>query len=103
MSYSDKQEALRSALWNFIGALSTTSLYEGEMGKQSVVGIIAEELTKLCMEESGEINMVVAKPLFRSVNWMLEKRIENLNKLDVKYDNSIIDLNKSLTSYIDKF
>lgn len=103
MAYSEQQEALRDALWGFIGALSDTSLYKGEMGKQSMVAIITEELTKLCIEDNGELNMTVAKPILRSSSWILEKRIENLKNLNVCYDKSLHGLKNDLDKYVDKF
>jgi hypothetical protein len=80
MNYSDNQQAIRVALWNFMGALLNSSRYEGEEGKQTVVALVSEELAKLCKNDDGSINMVVAKPILKNAEWVLESRSQEITK-----------------------
>jgi hypothetical protein len=80
MDYSNNQQAIRVALWNFMGALLNSSIYEGEQGKQTVVALVSEELSKLCKNEDESINMVVAKPILKNAEWVLEARSKEITK-----------------------
>lgn len=89
--YTDQQEALRAALWNFIGAILNSSAYEGDDGKQTVVALISEELVKLCKDEDDKINMKIAKPILKSTEWLLRERANDITKLSVELEDNSLD------------
>lgn len=117
MAYTQNQEALRNALWNFIGQLAENSAYSGDMAKQSVIALMSEEMAKLCKNEDDTINMVIAKPILKNASWLLDQRANNIDQeiksLEGQFymlpddytDNAIKnlkDLSKKINDYIDK-
>ena len=113
MAYTQNQEALRNALWNFIGQLAESSAYSGDMAKQSVIALMSEEMAKLCKNEDDTINMTVAKPILKNASWLINQRANNivvasleLDEAQAKTLNSTADdiqrISKQLNDYIDK-
>lgn len=113
--YTEQQESLRSALWNFMGAILNSSTYEGDKGKQTVVALISEEIAKLCQDEEGKISMEIAKPILRNAEWILRNRsndivvaslndeLSSLSRKNLENAaNEISSISDSLKHYTDK-
>lgn len=99
--YTEQQEALRSALWNFIGAILSSSNYEGDKGKETVIALMSEELAKLCKDEDDKVNMKIAKPILRNTEWLLNNRANDMIVASVD-DNTSEQTRKSLECAADE-
>lgn len=100
-AYENNIAQIRQGLVQYIGALSenislTSKLNSVKANKQMLIAIVLEELLKI-----ADNDLFVAKPFLRASNYLLDGRINNLNKLkDIGLDqktqvsiaNEIIDI-----------
>lgn len=80
MSYSKEQEALRSAITNFIGVAASSSAYKNDRARENVISLFVEELVKIGQNEDNTVNMKTLRPLFKSVIWILQCRRNDIVK-----------------------
>ena len=73
--YSEMQEQLRLSLTQFFGAILVNSQFkDSTMKKQSLVALVMEELLKVCKTQDDITDMIVAKPILRAGQFLLERR-----------------------------
>lgn len=100
--YTEDQENIRQHLSQFFGGILVSSnLKDPSLKKQSLIALVTEEITKLCKTEDGEIDMIAAKPILRSTNYILESRKKQIQDLGIKIPNEIEDANTALCKYIE--
>lgn len=77
-----RQAILRQGLTQYVGGMVTMPDYEDHplAAAQITVASLCEEALKLT-NVNGELNLYVAKPVFRAANYLLDRRIETLSKL----------------------
>lgn len=111
MNYTNEQEAIRQSFANYLGALTSASIFEGQMQKENVIALLSEELTKYVCNEDNTIDIKSAKPILKSSLWILNKYKEDMvtkaNQASIYIENSepLIVLNElidKLDLYIDR-
>ena len=100
------------SLHQFFGSiLINSNLKDSSMKKQSLVALVIEELIKICKTEQGNIDMLAAKPILKSTDYILSNRLnevltqlkkdEEINIESLNFvTKDLSDLVKNLNDYI---
>lgn len=100
------------SLHQFFGSiLINSNLKDSSMKKQSLVALVTEELIKICKTEQGNIDMLAAKPILKSTDYILSNRLnevltqlkkdEEINIESLNFvTKDLSDLVKNLNDYI---
>lgn len=82
MAYSNDLIQIRAGLVNYLGACLTTAHSNERVAKHNVVSILAEEALSLSKQTKEEAcDLFIAKPLLRSVLFIINERIREMEKL----------------------
>lgn len=107
--YTEQQQSIRNAMWNFMGTLLSSSPYdEISRKKENVTALVSEELCKFVKSEETTLDITAAKPILKATLWILKNRRAELTKLNVSSSaiNSGIKeidmLIAGISNYIDK-
>lgn len=107
--YTDTQQSIRNAMWNFMGTLLSSSPYdEISKKKENVTALMSEELCKFVKADDKTLDIKAAKPILKSALWILEARkleLKNINVSNSAINSGIKEIDiliATLSKYIDK-
>lgn len=71
-------QQVKQGLTNFVGTLLRSSKLENREARQKVNAILLEESLRLCRNEKGVYDLIIAKPLLKAVVLLLKQRLSRL-------------------------
>lgn len=103
MSYTQEQETLRNAFWNFLGGLIASSPHQDQdKVKENVTALVLEEICKISKNEDETLNIQAAKPILKAAEWVVSKRIEEVNLIGFEATEDVTQLKELLSKYVNK-